>query len=63
MAHRQLITIAAAIAGTEEDCLFEDADVVVLQVVRQPAGRNEEMRMRKGLDQLQQVWACLEVAR
>ena len=52
----------AAVAATQEDRRLEDADVVVRQVFGQPVGRNEELGVRECHDQLQCVWACIEVA-
>ena len=46
---------AAAVAGTQEDGRLEDADVVVRQMLRQPIGRNEELRVRECHDLLQPI--------
>ena len=57
----RLDAIAAAFAETEKDGRLKDADVVVRQMVRQPIGRNEELRTRESHDQLQPVQTCLEI--
>ena len=46
---------AAAVAATQEDGRLEDADVAVRQMLRQPIGRNEELRVRECHDLLQPI--------